>query len=157
MTKHYVGLVIVGEVVTVVDAQVPDDQDSPISIVSDDTWKLQIGDRGLAFAVLHQRCAGYLHENEIDKIIVKASALPTGPAKLALLGSAEVRGVIIAAAASVSKVEILSKALVSRTYGERKVDEYVKDDDFWANHTEGGKLRKSSREAAMLILAARNR
>ncbi|MBS0355509.1 MAG: hypothetical protein JSR83_16615 [Proteobacteria bacterium] len=157
MTKRYVGFVVVGEAVTVVDAEVPNDKDLPITIISDTSWNLQNGDRGPALAVLHQRCADYLRENEIGFVVVKASALPTGSAKLALLESAEVRGVIIAGAASTSDVKILSKAVISRTYGERKVDEYLKDDSFWNEHTEGGKLRKTSREAAMLIIAARNR
>ena len=157
MTRRYVSLVVVGEVITVVNAEVPDDDKQPITIHSDTSWNLQKGDRGPALAVLHQRCAGYLTEHKVDQVVIKASALPTGSAKLALLGSAEVRGVVIAAAASVlNEVKILSKAVISRTYGERKVDEYLKDDDFWNKHTEGGKLRKTSREAAMLIVAQRN-
>ena len=157
MTKRYVAFVVVGDVVTLVDAQVPKDNDSPITILSDTSWSLQNGDRGQALAVLHQRCADYLRENEVKFVVVKASALPTGSVKLSLLGSAEVRGVVIAAAASTSEVIILSKALISRTYGERKVDEYLKDDGFWDEHTVGGKLRKTSREAAMLIIAGRTR
>ncbi len=156
MTKRYVGFVVVGEAITVVDAQVANEKDTPITILSDATWSLQNGDRGSALAVLHQRCADYLRENGADIVVVKASALPTGSAKLALLASAEVRGVVIAAAASASVVQIVSKAVISRTYGERKVDEYLKDDDFWNVNTEGGKLRKTSREAAMLIIAKRN-
>jgi hypothetical protein len=156
MTKRYVGFVVVGEAVTVVDAQVANINGASITILSDATWNLQNGDRGAALAVFHQRCADYLHENEVDIVVVKASALPTGSAKLALLASAEVRGVVIAAAASVSVVKILSKSLISRTFGERKVDEYVKDDDFWNAHTVGGKLRKTSREAAMLIIATKS-
>lgn len=157
MKMRCVGLVVVGDVITVVDAQVPNDIGEPITILSDTTWNLQQGDRGPALAVLHQRCADYLRENEIALVVVKASALSTGSVKLSLLGSAEARGVIIAAAASVSEVAILSKAVISRTYGDRKVDEYLKDDGFWDDHTEGGRMRKTSREAAMLILAARNR
>ncbi|MFM5352470.1 MULTISPECIES: hypothetical protein [Aeromonas] len=157
MTRHYVSILVVGEAITVVSAEVPDDDKQPIRINSDTTWKLQKGDRGPALAVLHQRCASYLTEHKVDKVVIKASALPTGSAKLALLESAEVRGVVIAAAASVlDEVKILSKAVISRTYGERKVDEYLKDDDFWNQQTEGGVLRKTSREAVMLIIAQRN-
>jgi hypothetical protein len=155
MTKRYVGFVVVGEAITVVDAEVPTTNSDPITILSDTTWNLQNGDRGAALAVFHQRCADYLRENGVDIVVVKASALPTGAAKLGLLTSAEVRGVVIAAAASVAKVQILSKAVISRTFGERKVDEYVKDDDFWNANTVGGKLRKTSREAAMLVIATR--
>lgn len=159
MATRYLGLVVVGEAVTAVYSEVPDEKDLPITILSDASWKLQQGDRGEALAVLHQRCADYLRENQIDHVVVKASALPTGSAKQAHLASAEVRGVVIAASASASasKVIILPKSLISRTYGERKVDEYLKDDAFWDEHTEGGNLRKTSREAAMLIIAVRNR
>ena len=65
-------------------------------------------------------------------------------------------GVIIAAAASVCGVRVISKGVISRTYGKRKVDEYLQDDAFWDEQTEGGKLRKMSREAAMLLVATRN-
>lgn len=156
MAERCVGFVIVGEVVTIVDAEIPDDADDPLTIVADDTWRLQKGERAPAYAVLHQRCADYLRENGIGSVVVKASALPNGATRLGLLTSAEVRGVIIAAAASVSEVKVVSKAVISRTYGERKVDEYLQDDDFWDEQTEGGKLRKTSREAAMLVIAARN-
>lgn len=153
---YSLGMVIVGEIVTAVYAQVPTEADKAIEILSDSTWKLQKGDRGPALAIIYQRCTGFLAENSVDLVVVKASALPTGPAKLALLESAEVRGVVIAAAAaSACAVQIISKGLISRTYGERKVDEYVADDKFWQEHTEGEALRKSSREAAMLILASR--
>lgn len=158
MVKRCVGFVIVSEAVTVVDAEMPNDSDSPVIIVADSTWKLQKGERAPAYAVLHQRCADYLRENCIDFVIVKASALPTaGPPKLGLLTSAEVRGVVIAAAASRCEVKVISKAMISRTYGERKADEYIRDDDFWHGQTQGGALRKTSREAAMLLIAARHR
>jgi len=157
MAERCVGFVIVGEVVTVVDAEIPDGSDEPLTIVADDTWRLQKGERGPAYAVLHQRCADYLHEKRVGSVVVKASALPTGAPRLGLLTSAEVRGVIIAAAASACEVKLFSKAVISRTYGERKVDEYLQDDDFWDEQTQGGKLRKTSREAAMLVIAARNR
>jgi hypothetical protein len=157
MADRCVGFVVVGEVVTVVDAEIPDHIDKPITIVADDTWKLQKGERAFAYAVLHQRCADYIRENNVGSAIVKASALPmAGGARLGLLSSAEVRGVIIAAAASVCEVKIRSKSVISRTYGDRKVDEYLQDDAFWDERTEGGKLRKTSREAAMLVISARN-
>ena len=156
MASRWVGLVVVGEAVTVIDAELPDDIDMPITIIADNTWTLQKGERASSYAVLHQRCADYIRENKIDLAVIKASALPTGAARLGLLTSAEVRGVVIAAAASVCKVKAISKATISRNYGERKVDEYIRDDVFWSEQTQGGKLRKTSREAAMLVIAARN-
>jgi hypothetical protein len=155
MSKNCVGLVIVGEKVTVVHADVPDDVSMPITIVSDSSWALQQGERGEALAVLHKRCQNFCEQNNIEAAIIKASALPQSGVKLAVLESAEVRGVIIAAAASKTNVEILSKAKISRTYGDRKVDEYLKDDSFWSGKVTGSKLKISSREAAMLIIASR--
>lgn len=156
MTKKIVSFLVSGDVVKVVSATVPQDPAKPITIQSDDSWHLQKGDRGQALAVMHQRCSDYLTENPCDMVLVKASAV-AGSAGLSLLTSAEVRGVVIAAAASkAKKLDIVSKAVISRTYGTRKVDEYVKDDAFWDAQTTGAALRKSSREAAMLIIAKRN-
>ena len=154
MTKRQVGFMVVGEAVTVVDAEVPADADAPITVVSDTTWTLQQGERGPALNFLHQRCASYLKENKVSAVVIKASAVPQGAAKLALLESAEVRGVIIASAASVCEVKTVSKAVISRTFGNRKVDDYLRDDDFWIKETVGLK-RKTSREAALLIIANR--
>lgn len=155
MSERRVAFVVVGEAVTVVTAEIPDDPDEPVTVLADETWKLQKGAKAPAYAVLHQRCHDYLRENKVDSVVVKASALPQGAAKLGLLNSAEVRGVIVAAAASVCGVDLLSKAVISRTYGERKVDEYIQDDEFWNENMQGGNLRKTSREAAMLIVASR--
>jgi hypothetical protein len=155
MSERRVGFVVGGDVVTVIAAEMPEDPENAVIIVADDTWKLQKGDRASAYAVLHQRCHDFLRENCVNSVIVKASALPQSAAKLSLLHSAEVRGVVIAAAASVCDVHLVSKAVISRTYGKRSVDEYLQDDGFWQEQTIGGKLRKTSREAAMLLIASR--
>lgn len=155
MAARWIGLHASTEYVTVVDAEVPDD-DGPIVIKADDTWRVQKGDRASAYSVLYQQCADYVRENGIKGVVVKASAVPgKGSATLGLLTGAEVRGVIMAAAASQSAVKLLSSAVISKTYGARKVQEYVEDNAFWADRTTGGKLRKGSREAAMLLIAAR--
>lgn len=153
MSKRCVGFVVSGDSVTVVDASLPAEVDEPVTIVADDTWKLQKGERAEACRVLHQRCADYVSENHIEKVVIKASAMPQSGGKLTLLQSAEVIG---AASASVcDDVQFLAKGVISRTYGERNVDEYLNDDAFWDKVTEGGKLRKTSREAAMLLVATR--
>lgn len=156
MTERWVGFVIVGDVVTVVDVEVPDEADAPVTVIADDTWKLQKGDRAEAYNVMFKRCVNYLKENQIVRVIVKASAVTMGATKLGHLTSAELRGVIIAASASVASVRAISKAVISRTYGNRKMDEYLQDDTFWSTMTTGGSLRKNSREAAMVVIASRN-
>lgn len=157
MAERWVGIVATGGSITMVDAEVPEDDDEPIFINADQTWKLQKGDPAEAYHVLYQQCVNYIEENEIDLVVVKASAtLGRGGMKLAHLTGAEVRGVIVAAAASVCKVKIAPTAVISRTYGERKFDDYLKDDDFWSEHTTGGELRVGSRAAAMLMVAQRN-
>lgn len=156
MTKNSVGFVISGDVVTMVHIEIPDNLDEPLEIVADDTWRLQKGDRAEAYCVMHKRCEDFLSGNKIDSVIIQASALTMGGTKLSHLTSAELRGVMMSAAASVSSIKTVSKAHISRTYGDRKVDEYLKDDDFWSEQVTGGALRKGSREAAMLLVAARN-
>jgi hypothetical protein len=154
MTERRVGLTVSGEKVVVVDAEVPDD--GPIVLLADHTWTLQKGAREDAYHVIYQQMANYLREHEIERVVLKASAVNVrGSMKLAHLESAEVRGVVIAAARSVCPIRSIAKATVSRRFGERTVDEYVKDDAFWTENTEGVGLRAGSREAALLLIADR--
>jgi hypothetical protein len=158
MGKRCLGIVASGDSATVVDAEISDNDEDPIVILQDGNWRLQKGSKASAYAVLHQTCADYIREQKIDLVVVKASAAPQGAARLALLTSAEVRGVILAACAfnRTCEVKEITAGVISRTYGERKIAEYLKDDDFWAEKVEGGTLRKTSREAAMLLVATRN-
>jgi hypothetical protein len=153
MSERRVGIVVTGAEVRVVDAEIPTDIDEPITIVADETWALPKGARPDAYDVVYRRCANYLAENKIGRVVIKASEASRS-AGLAHLESAEFRGVIIAAAASVSDVTVVKKSVISKTYGGKKVGEYVKDDGFWDEHTDGD-LRKASREAAMLLVATR--
>jgi hypothetical protein len=156
MSKRWLGLCASKDSVIIVDAEIPND-DGPIVINSDDTWRVQKGDRSAAYNVLYQQCYDYIKANKIDSVFVKASAVTgQGSAKLGLLTGAEVRGVVMASAGALCSVKSVSKAVISKTYGDRKVDEYVADDAFWSAHTTGGSLRKLSREAAMLLIAERN-
>lgn len=155
MSVRCAAFVVSGSSVLVVDADVPDDEAEPIVVMADATWTLQKGDASAAYSVMHQRCADYLRENKIDLAVVKASAVGAKGGGLSLLKSAELRGVIISAAASVCEVKQLAKGVVSKTYGKRKVDEYLADDAFWNEQTTGGNLRRMSREAAMYVIAAR--
>ena len=156
MSKCRAGVVVAGESVTVVHADVPSDPNHPIVVISDNTIKLQTGERGAALAVMYARCLDLFAHTQTERAVIKASALSMNGVKLAALASAEVRGVVIAAAASKTTATTLTKAKISKTYGDRKVDEYLSDDSFWTAKAVGIKLKKSSREAAMLIIASRN-
>ncbi|MBT3400858.1 MAG: hypothetical protein HOL07_14165 [Rhodospirillaceae bacterium] len=153
MTERWVGLVISGEKVTVADAEVPDD--GPLILQADLTWKLQTGSKPAAYYALSQLCSNYLRENGIEKVVIKASATSQSGVRLGHFHSAELRGVIQSAAASVCEVKVIPKAAVSKNFGDRKVDEYIKDTGFWGQEFNGKPLRSGSREAAMLLLAER--
>jgi hypothetical protein len=105
---------------------------------------------------MHQQVADYAKENGIKRGVIKASALSQSKTKKAHLEAAELRGVVMCALASATTAKCRAKAHMSKTFGERKVDEYVQDDGFWKERTEGKGLRKGSREAAMVILAERD-
>jgi hypothetical protein len=149
---RWLGVVVSGEKVTVVDAEVP--SSGPLVIEGDHSWPLQKGDRISAYVVMAQHVSNYATENAIDLAVVKASAVSLGGTKKAHLESAELRGVVMTALATVTSVECKSKAVISKTYGKRKVDAYVRDDAFWLKEC-AGDLRAGSREAAMVLLAAR--
>ncbi len=83
---------------------------------------------------------------------MKGSALPPRGVKQSLLESAELRGVVLAAAASVCDVRISKRSTVSRTFGERNADDYLQDDAFWGEEIDG-LVNKASREAALIVLA----
>lgn len=155
MTERWLGIVVSSEKITLVDAKVDvDDGDAPIVIQADHSWDLQTGDRADAYRVIHKRLADYAKENGIAKAIIKGSVVSRRGTKLVHLTAAELRGVAAAALATVTKVSFETKGNISRNFGDRKVDDYLKDNGFWADNT-AGDLRTGSREAAMVILAAR--
>lgn len=154
MANRWLGMVVSGDKVTIVDVEV--DGDKPLVLQNDDTWTLQSGNRSEAYATMSQQAADYVRENGIKRVVIKESAVTKSAATMALLHSAELRGAVMAALGAVVPVEVRSKASISKTYGERKVDEYVADGDFWKKQVNGVNLRAGSREAAMLLLAVRS-
>jgi hypothetical protein len=48
MAERWLGLTASKDSVVMVDAEIPDDDDDPIVINSDDTWRVQKGDRAEA-------------------------------------------------------------------------------------------------------------
>jgi hypothetical protein len=156
MPKRWLGLVVSGQEVKMVDAEIPDDPSAPIVIVSDQTWPLQDGDRAKAYEVMYRQLATYAKENGTSRAVFKASATGKGMImKLSHLHAAELRGVALCALASITDVETITKSYVSRNFGERTADEYLKDDQFWTKEVTGAALRGGSRPAALVILAAR--
>lgn len=155
MARRWVGLVVSGDRVTVIDASITDS--GPLELQSDLTWKLQAGDRPAAYHVLSQQCTNYLRENNIEKVLIKASATSRSGVKLAHFLSAELRGVIQAAAASECEVKPTTKSALSRNFGDRSVDEYTKDERYWDLNFDGNKIRAGSREAALMLLAERDK
>jgi hypothetical protein len=153
MPERWVGIVVLGDTLTVVDAEVP--KIGPLNLRSDQSWCLQDGDRASAYDVMYRRVHDYIKEHGIARTVVKASALSQGSTRMGHLTSAELRGVVMCAAA-VSTVQCLAKNFISRRFGNRRVDEYVRDPNFWVENIIGD-LRTGSREAAMMLLAARNK
>jgi hypothetical protein len=160
MGEIWAAFVASGKNVIVVGAEIPANPDDPVVITYDQTWAVQKGNRPAAYAMLHQQCVNHLRGCKIDKVLVKASAASPSGMGMAHLEGAEVRGVVASAAAAVSSVSVVSmipQAQISKHYGDRKVDEYVKDTKFWAEKTTGGNLRAGSRAGAMLIIAEREK
>jgi hypothetical protein len=62
---------------------------------------------------------------------------------------------VLGALSGVVPTEVKAKAAISKTFGSRNVNEYVADDDFWKKEVIGVNLRNGSREAALVLLAAR--
>lgn len=155
MSEKRVAFVVSGKKIHIVQGVIPGEPDEPITIELDDTWDLPAGDREDALIEIFRHCRDFLEASAVESVIIKASEIG-GSTKLVHLESAEVRGVVAAAARSIVPTKFIKQSVVSKTYGKRKVDEYLKDDDFWSDKVAGGKLRKTNRLAAMLLVASRD-
>ncbi len=152
MTDRWVGIVVSGDKVIAVDAEIPDSD--PIVLQADQTFHLQDGEKSSALNHLFHQLSDYLRENGISRVVVKASAVAKGGG-LSHLHSAELRGVVMAAASERCDVNVMSKAQVSKRFGDRKADDYISDGGFWEENVDGVKLRIGSREAALMLLSER--
>lgn len=154
MSEKWAGITVSGDNVVLVCLEFDDQGDA--SVIEDVTLRLQNGSRPEAYRTMSERVIQYLEENETEYAVIKGSAVSQrGRATLAHFESAELRGAVMTAASqSNAEVILLKKAVISRTFGDRKADDYVADDDFWEDSL-AGTIRKGSREAALLILAAR--
>lgn len=149
MPEHWLGVVVSGNDAICVHLECG--QNTP-TLVNQFTWSLQAGDRAAAFATLFERMKDYVQEQGISKVAIKASAVGQARPTLSHLHSAELRG-IVSTAAKVGGAEVIfiQKGVISRSFGSRKVDEYIKDDNYWEAEIEGD-IAKTRREAAFLIL-----
>lgn len=132
-----------------------DRHEAEAQLTDEFTWSLQAGDTPSAYAHMVERIRDYVREHSIRHVLIKASAVGQARPTLSHLRSAELRGVVAAAARlGGAHVEFITKALLSRTFGNRKVDDYLSDDDFWNANLACGPA-KIRREAAFLALAAK--
>lgn len=152
MARRWMGVAVSGTKVILVTAI--EETGKPLEIVADDTLNLHSGDRAEAYKIMHDRVSDRVVHNKVDDVFIKASAWTSGM-KLAHLEAAELRGVVIAAAGTSAKVHIVSAAQISKTFGKRKFDEYVKDKGFWPSKVSGTQLREGSKPAALLLIAGR--
>lgn len=147
---HRLGVVVSGDSLQVVhlDASQP----KPI-LINQFTWKLQSGDVVDAYYCMHERVRDYVANHGVCEVIIKASAVGQSRPTLAHLHSAELRGVVsVGAKAGGATTRLVQKAVISRTFGDRKADQYVQDDAFWQDALDGD-LAKGRREAALLVLS----
>src|SRR5690348_5616304 len=103
--------------------------------LQDDTrLKLQTGERPAAYGVIHRQFLDYVQQREIQYVCIKETALNQRGMTKAHMNAAELRGVILAAASlSDAEVRLFNKSATSRSFGGRKVDEYIVDDSYWDN------------------------
>jgi hypothetical protein len=155
MPEEWLGIVAEREKVTWVRARIPDRGDDPIEILGDETLSLQRGSREQAYPVIHATLSGLA--DGIDLVVIKASEGGQHSATQGRLEGAELRGVAIGAFAGKTVTTCIKKASISKTFGNRKTDEYIEDDEFWKESITGKSMRKGSRLAAMIIIAERKK
>lgn len=147
-----IAAVVASEKVVLVEGELNDD--NTVTIIKDETFDLEKGDRQLAYTVMHKRIKDRLSHGA-EQVVLKASAGGRNPATSAVLHAAELRGVFLSSVPGGVPVRQLQKNALSRNFGSRKVDEYLKDDEFFEANFSGANFRKGSREAAFLLLSAR--
>jgi hypothetical protein len=152
MAERWLGVTVSGSEVTAVDLEVP--SSGPLVLQAEVPFRLDKNeDRATAYDLIHRRVSQYVRESKIARVVIKKSATTRQAATLALLESAELRGVVAAAAvAGGATVTFAAKAQLSKSFGERKVDEYLKDEKFWSAEITGP-LKRGSREAAFVVVA----
>jgi len=152
MPDRILGIVVSGSQVIAVGLQ---RAGSKFELIHNQKMKIQDGDRGIAYSIMHSRLRAMLQENSYDVVAVKGSSVSLAGTKQAHLDAAELRGAVLAACAAECTVVCEKRAALSRNFGNRKADEYLTDDQFWKNELIGD-LPKGEREAALFALSAGN-
>lgn len=151
MPEKLIGVTVVANQIHV--ALLTKDATNGFTLDDQTTMNLQDGDRPAAYSEIHGQFLDYVRQHHVKCVCVKGSAVSQGGTGLAHLQAAELRGVIQAAAATAGvEVRIMIKATTSRKFGTRKVDEYLKDDDYWKG-LGLPKLKKGLREAAFAAIS----
>jgi hypothetical protein len=151
MSQKLAGIKVSGDSLQVV--VLAQDAAGDFTLVDQSTLELQDGDRPAACHTVHGQLIDYLKHKKVDHACIIGSAvMPGHSAKLALLHSAELRGVAMAAAAAVADTKLATKSNISRTWGDRKFEEYIRDDDFW-EEIDVPDLKKGMREAALVVIS----
>lgn len=153
MAQNWLGVIVSGGNATFVQLDCKAERPK---LINQFTWLLQDGGRIDAYAAFFERVRDYVSGHNIQQTVIKASAIGQTRPTLSHLLSAELRGVVaVAARIGGAQVSLVQKSLISKTFGERKADEYLKDDVFWEGQIEGD-LAKTRREAALLILSQKD-
>jgi len=150
MSENLIGIVVSGTQVQAVHLEIDGSTATPIS---EFTWTLQAGDVPSAYASMHERITAYCANNNVRRAVIKASAVGKAKPTLSHLKSAELRGVVAAATiAGGASTKLIQKATISRTFGDRRADDYISDDEFWEERL-AAPISKGRRECALLALS----
>jgi hypothetical protein len=128
-----------------------DFENACFTLVANSKLDLQTGDRPEAYHVMFDQVAGIIAERKIDSAFIKGTAMSLAGVRKAHLEAAELRGVVQAACASRCEVRVVQMANISRNFGNRKADAYLKDDSFW-NGLQLSDLPKGKRGAALTVV-----
>lgn len=151
MAEKLAGIKVSGDSLELVVLE--QDSAGDFTLVNQTAMQLQSGDRAAACHVLHGQLADYLSQKKVScTCIIGSAVMPGRSATLALLQSAELRGVAMAAAASAGDTKCVTKASIGRTLGDGKCDDYVKNEEFWDELDIQG-LKKGMREATLVVIS----
>jgi hypothetical protein len=157
MTERWFGITCTRSEVIIVGLEYANDSELPTVFLDEKIPVSQTGDTPDDYKTIFERLQNDLIENKITHVIIKGSSPSSKGASRDILEGAELRGVLIAAASvAKSEVHIANAAIVSRTFGERKTDAYVKDSEFWKGQVIGN-LRATAKNAAFYILSHKKR